>query len=343
MVLLRTVSKDVHRYNAIDLSDDVQEDFGWKLVHAEVFRQPRRHMLLAIFTGSGAQLASMMGVAIFFALLGFLSPSNRGSLSTVMIVCWTLFGVVAGYVSTRLYASLGGQAWKQNMMGTAVLFPTVLFATLNLLNFFLIGANSSGAVPFGTFVSIILLWFGIAVPLTVGGSVYGIKQGSWSHPVRVNQIPRQIPPQIWYLKTIPAALMAGVLPFGAAFIEIYFVLSSMFGSKAFYAFGFLSLTCIVVALTTATVTILMTYFSLCAENWRWHWRAFIIGGGSAFWIVTYGLLYATRLSLDGISSKVLYIGYLFLIALLDFLVTGAIGYLSTYFFLRRIYSQIRVD
>lgn len=92
MVLLRTVSKDVHRYNAIDLSDDVQEDFGWKLVHAEVFRQPRRHMLLAIFTGSGAQLASMMGVAIFFALLGFLSPSNRGSLSTVMIVCWTLFG-----------------------------------------------------------------------------------------------------------------------------------------------------------------------------------------------------------------------------------------------------------
>lgn len=161
-----------------------------------------------------------------------------------------LRAVVAGYVSTRLYASLGGQAWKQNMMGTAVLFPTVLFATLNLLNFFLIGANSSGAVPFGTFVSIILLWFGIAVPLTVGGSVYGIKQGSWSHPVRVNQIPRresdsfeqaihticdeyvdfaEIPPQIWYLKTIPAALMAGVLPFGAAFIEIYFVLSSMFG------------------------------------------------------------------------------------------------------------------
>lgn len=51
--------------------------------------------------------------------------------------------------------------------------------------------------------------------------------------------------------------MAGVLPFGAAFIEIYFVLSSLFGSKAFYAFGFLALTCIVVGLTTATVTILM--------------------------------------------------------------------------------------
>lgn len=92
MILLRTVSRDVHRYNAIDLTDDIQEDFGWKLVHAEVFRQPQHPMLLSVLAGSGAQVAAMLGVALFFALLGFLSPSNRGSLSTVMIVTWTLFG-----------------------------------------------------------------------------------------------------------------------------------------------------------------------------------------------------------------------------------------------------------
>lgn len=86
-----------------------------------------------------------------------------------------------------------------------------------------------------------------------------------------------------------------------------------------------------------------TDFSLCSENWRWHWRSFVIGGGSAFWILAYGLIYATRLSLDGISSKVLFLGYLFLISLLDFVVTGTIGYLATYYFLKRIYAQIRVD
>lgn len=207
MIISRTIKKDVHRYNAVDLSDEIQEDYGWKLVHSEVFRQPQRAMLLSIAIGSGAQLNAMIGVSLFFALLGFLSPSNRGSLSTVMIVCWTLFGgecrsfplqtgpdanpVVAGYVSTRLYASLGGQSWKKNMFGTAVLFPTILFATLNLLNFFLIGAGSSGAVPFGTFLSIILLWIGVAVPLTVGGSLLGIKRGAIPHPVRVNTIPRR--------------------------------------------------------------------------------------------------------------------------------------------------------
>jgi Endomembrane protein 70 len=56
---------------------------------------------------------------------------------------------------------------------------------------------------------------------------------------------------------------------GAAFVELYFVLSSLFASRAYYAFGFLALTAGVVALTTATVSILFTYFMLCAEEYRY--------------------------------------------------------------------------
>lgn len=47
------------------------------------------------------------------------------------------------------------------------------------------------------------------------------------------------------------------------------------------------------------------------------------GGGNAFWLFAFGLYYwASRLSLDSLSSVVLYLGYLFLLVLLDFLVTG---------------------
>jgi len=56
---------------------------------------------------------------------------------------------------------------------------------------------------------------------------------------------------------------------GAAFVELYFVLSSLFASRAYYAFGFLALTAGVVTLTTATVSILFTYFMLCAEEYRY--------------------------------------------------------------------------
>lgn len=168
-------------------------------------------------------------------------------------------------------------------------------------------------------------------------------------------------------------------------MELYFMLSSLFASRAYYAFGFLALTAFVVGLTTATVTILFTYFLLCAEEYRWvhfpstfltpllthlitrwHWRAFVTGGGSAFWLLAYGLFYwVSRLSLDSFSSVILYLGYLFLLVILDFLVTGqsfgtryyfirssnltvswhtgTIGFLATYWAVRKLYTSIRID
>ena len=311
MVLYRTISKDISRYNAIDLSEDVQEDYGWKLVHGEVFRVPDRPMVLSVFVGNGIHLLIMAGVTLVFALFGFLSPSNRGSLATVLLICWTLFGCASGYVSARTYSTLGGEAWKPNLVLTAVLIPTVVFSTIGLLNLFLIGSSASGAVPFGTILAILLLWFVISVPLSVAGYFYGLKHGPFTHPVRVNPIPRQIPPKPWYLNTLQAAILGGILPFGAAFVELYFVLSSLFGNRAYYAFGFLFLTFVVLVLTTATVTVLFTYFVLCAEEYRWHWRAFMIGGGQAFWLFAYGLWYwASRLSFDNFTSVILYFGYL---------------------------------
>ncbi|QRV79231.1 transmembrane 9 superfamily member 1 [Ceratobasidium sp. AG-Ba] len=344
MILVRTVSRDISRYNAIDLSEDVQEDFGWKLVHGEVFRSPRNPLVLSVLVGNGAQLCVMVGVTLVFALLGFLSPSNRGSLATVMIVFWTFFGSVGGYVSARVYASLGGTEQKKNAFLTATILPAFVFSVMFLLNLFLIGAGSSGAVPLGTMLTIVALWFVISAPLSAVGGYFGQKHGAVSHPVRVNQIPRQIPPTPKYLQPWSAALLAGILPFGAAFVELYFVLSSLFASRAYYAFGFIALTAGVVLLTTGTVTILFTYFILCAEEYRWHWRAFLIGGGSAFWVLAYGVFYwLTRLSLDSFTSVVLYAGYLFLIALFDFLITGSVGFLATYWSMRRLYSAIRID
>lgn len=344
MILLRAVSRDISRYDAIDLSEDVQEDFGWKLVHGEVFRSPRYSMVLSMFVGNGAQLCAMTGITLVFALFGFLSPSNRGSIATVMMVCWTFFGSVSGYVSSRVYMSLGGTEKGKLSFFTATILPTVIFAIVFLLNLFLIVAGSSGAVPFGTLLLIVFLWFGISAPLSAVGSYYGTKHGGVSHPVRVNPIPRQIPPKPKYLEPWATTIFSGVLPFGAATVELHYVMSSLFASKAYYAFGFLALTAGVVGLTTATITILFTYFILCAEEYRWHWRAFLAGGGSAIWVFGYGIVYwLTQISTSSGSSFVLYLGYLVLMSVLVFLMTGSIGFLAAYWAVRRLYSKIRVD
>ena len=46
------------------LKEDVQEDYGWKLVHGEVFRPPKYPMVLSVVCGNGAQLCAMSGVTL---------------------------------------------------------------------------------------------------------------------------------------------------------------------------------------------------------------------------------------------------------------------------------------
>jgi transmembrane 9 superfamily protein 2/4 len=70
------------------------------------------------------------------------------------------------------------------------------------LNFFIWGKQSSGAVPFSTMVSLLLMWFGISVPLVHLGYYFGYRKHPFPHPVRTNQIPRQIPDQLWYMNPV---------------------------------------------------------------------------------------------------------------------------------------------
>ncbi|XP_072267780.1 transmembrane 9 superfamily member 2 [Pyxicephalus adspersus] len=176
MIMLRTLHKDIARYNQMDSAEDAQEEFGWKLVHGDVFRPPRKGMLLSVFLGSGAQILIMTFVTLFFACLGFLSPANRGALMTCAVVLWVLLGTPAGYVASRFYKSFGGEKWKTNVLLTAFLCPGIVFADFFLMNLILWGEGSSAAIPFGTLVAILALWFCISVPLTFIGAYFGFKK-----------------------------------------------------------------------------------------------------------------------------------------------------------------------
>ncbi|AEO60735.1 hypothetical protein MYCTH_2096246 [Thermothelomyces thermophilus ATCC 42464] len=356
-ILVRALKKDIARYNRLDqlslddlsgtaalMEDGVQEDSGWKLVHGDVFRTPSHPLLLSVFLGNGAQLFVMAGFTIVFALLGFLSPSNRGSLGTIMILLYTVLGFVGGYTSARMYKSLQGEKWKLCIVLTPVLVPGIVFATFFLLDLFLWAQNSSGAVPFTTMLVIILIWFIISVPLSVAGSWLGFRAPTIEPPVRTNQIPRQIPPVTSYLRPVPSCLLVGMLPFAAIFVELYFIMSSIWFSKIYYMFGFLFLCYVLMIMTCAAVTVLMVYFLLCAENYNWQWRAFMAAGTTAGYMFLNAIIYwISKLSLGGFAGSVLYIGYSLLISFLFFILTGSIGFFASWLFVRKIYSSIKID
>lgn len=342
--LYRTLRDDLSRYNQLNLDDDFQEETGWKLVHGDVFRTPTKSLLLSVLVGSGTQLFVMAACTIAFALLGLLSPSSRGSLTTVMFILYALFGSLGSYTSMATYKFFGGEYWKVNMILTPILVPGLLFCVVLGLNFFLIMVESAGAIPFGTMCAIVLLWFVFSIPLSLAGSLIAKKKCRWNeHPTKTRQIPRQIPFQPWYLKTAPAALIAGIFPFGSIAVELYFVYSSLWFNKIFYMFGFLFVSFLLLTLTTALVTVLLTYYSLCLENWKWQWRGFWIGGaGCALYVFLHAILF-TKFKLGGFVTIVLYVGYSLVISLLTCLITGAVGFMSSLWFVRRIYSSIKVD
>ncbi|KAK3294128.1 uncharacterized protein B0H64DRAFT_374952 [Chaetomium fimeti] len=356
-VLVRALKKDIARYNRLDqlnledlsgtsalMEDGVQEDSGWKLVHGDVFRTPKHPLLLSVLVGNGAQLFVMTGFTIAFALLGFLSPSNRGSLGTIVILLYTILGFVGGYTSSRMYKSFQGEKWKLCIMLTPVLVPGIVFTSFFLLDLFLWAKSSSGAVPFTTMLVIILIWFIISVPLSCAGSWVGFRAAALEPPVRTNQIPRQIPPVTTYLKPVPSMLLVGLLPFGAIFVELYFIMSSIWFSKIYYMFGFLFLCYGLMIMTCAAVTVLMVYFLLCAENYNWQWRAFLAAGTTSGYIFLNAILYwVTKLSLGGFAGSVLYIGYSLLISFLFFILTGSIGFFASWLFVRKIYASIKID
>ena len=106
---------------------------------------------------------------------------------------------------------------------TAILFPSLVLGMGFLLNLFIWGQQSSGAVPFTTMLALLALWIGVSLPLVYSGYFFGFRKQPYQHPVRTNQIPRAVPEQKWYTNIFVSICIAGVLPFGAVFIELFFI------------------------------------------------------------------------------------------------------------------------
>ncbi|CAF4602394.1 unnamed protein product [Rotaria sp. Silwood1] len=274
MIIVKTLRRDIARYNQED-SDDVTEETGWKLVHGDVFRPPRGKNFLAALIGSGIQIFLMSLIVIVFGALGMLSPSSRGALITAACFLYVFMGLIAGFYAGRIYKTIKGSNWKRTAALTATLYPGIVFSIGFFLNFFIWGKRSSGAVPFTTMLSILVMWLGISFPLVCFGFYFGYRKQPYDQPVRTNQIPRQVPEQQWFLHPVLSTLMA---------------------------------------VSCSQISIVITYFQLCGEDYHWWWRSFVASGGSAFYVFAYSIFYFfTKLDITEVIPIMLYFGYTFLI------------------------------
>ncbi|KAJ2162085.1 hypothetical protein GGF46_000960 [Coemansia sp. RSA 552] len=350
VILMRMLNRDIYMVGDEEaFRDDIEETSGWKLLHGDVFRAPKFGGLLAPLLGTTVQVMYTFIATIAIGTLGILSPSYRGGLLTTGIVMFMIMGTAAGYYSCHLYRTWGGTNWFKNALMTATLVPLALVAVELTLNMFLWYRSSSAAMPFSTIVLMIALWLLVELPLTLAGGWFGFKRPPYSEPLRTNAIPRAIPPQPRYLHPILGVLLAGALPFSVIFIELFFVLKSIWQDSFYYEYGFTVLVGLILSLTVCETTIIMVWLSLNSGYHRWWWRSFVYGASSAIYIFAYSIFfYVTRLragmpGVAGFVPTLTFFVHSLLISAAYALCTGSMGFFAAYFFVRRIYSMVKLS
>lgn len=128
-------------------------------------------------------------------------------------------------------------------------------------------------------------------------------------------------------------------------MELYFILKSMWQDQYYYMYGFLFLVFCLLIVTCIEVTIVMIYFQLLNEDYRWQWKSFLVSSSSTWHIFAFSILqYLSKGDYHvGMMAGVVYFTYLVVGLAVYFVCTGMIGFWMCYWFLRQIYGAVKID
>jgi len=345
IIIMRVLRSDYARYAKTDEVEDDQADYGWKLVHGDVFRFPPYRNVFSAFLGIGSQFMTIVVGTLLFSLFGMYYPTNGGNMYASAIALYAVTAGIGGFVSGRMYRQFGGDSWAWNIVLTATLFAVPFLCSVIYANSVALYFKVTVALPILTILEVTTIWALVGFPLTVLGGIAGKRlSGVFDAPCRTKNFPREIPAIPWY-RTLPfQMLMAGFLPFSAIYIELFYIYSSVWGHTFYTLYGILCLVFVILNIVTACITVALTYFQLSMEDHRWWWTAFINGGSTGIFIYIYSIFYYMYYShMTGLLQGSFYFTYMLIVCYFFFILLGTVGFFSALIFVRRIYRNLHSD
>lgn len=395
MVLARVLKSDLQKLSKtphIPLSDDLQtttptspvspSTSNWKSLISEVHNRPVFSLILSIFVSSGVQtLIVVVGVITMFTINSQFSldnsPANmffnnhQGAFFSLTITFFVMSSLIPSFVGVILHKmfnneDINDQFDTPKYVRLSILFsgflPILIATIIFTLNFFVWAKSSSYAIPFGTFIVLILIFFVFQLPLGVIGGYYGNRtkfdkksfiltffneKKNGKDDDKPNWKSKKIGKLPLFLQPVLSTVVFGLIPFGIVYVELLFILNSMWLEKTtfYFMYGFLLVTILVIVVVIAESTILACYMSLAIyQNPNWHWLCFRVGSSIGWYIFAYSFYYFfCILNVRDFVSILLYFAYMSLVSGLIALACGSVGLITGFVFISKIYGTVKLD
>ncbi len=222
---------------------------------------------------------------------------------------------------------------------TAIIIPGMCLVLQSVLNLVAFSYGSLAAVSATSMVYIFVIWLFVQCPLILIGTVIGrslVRASEFKHPLNARPVPHGSP-----MSRGPIlALLAGILPFGAIFIEVHFIFTSFWSYKFYYVYGFMFLIYLILLIVTLCVSVVATYFVLNAEDWRWAWTSFWCGASVGFYVFLYAIYYFFfKTHMSGLLQTAYFFGHVMLLCVSLSILAGAVGHIGARIFVSRIYQS----
>ncbi|SCW00087.1 LAFE_0B09164g1_1 [Lachancea fermentati] len=370
-------------------------------------------------------LFTSMGIQFLFTVLGSLIISCslnklhnvRNSVLSMALVFFILGAYGASFTGSLLSAGLFTNFGISVLYGSGL--PAFTLCIVLILNCIVWAKDSTNALPFGTIVLLIAIYFVVCVPLSVLGAVSAKKlRNDFSKQVILGDTKpsrffllnmnynsdfssSSIESNKTAIKNTPfilrnpilLTLIAGAPPLTVIYVELLFVYKFLWLEKTsfYYLCGFLLANIFLLCIIVCEISMIVCYLlmihelpDLCGStsrtgepknlsiSWKtsfslsglrllfeevrnsvvwhfegafstWRWKTFQAGGSVAWYFELYSLYYLVFvLHLRDFSSILLFVCYTALFNIMCWCAFGALGYLSSCWFLSRICNSRKV-
>ena len=344
-ILSRTVKKDLDKYNQkVTIGDNViLDEYGWKQIASDVFRPPIHQKTLSAFIGTGFEIFCLIIVSLILYLIGLKKPEIRLNMIDTIFICFFLFSIISGYVSTFIYRNNGGKEWVKNSIVTAMLCPIIALFVLGVVRLLLTFERSNAGFKISHMALLCFLWLFVSSPLVFVGSLLALMKKTIKYPCKVNALPTAIGEKPWYLHLQYISWFIGIIPFFTFFIEFVYLMKSLWSFNVYYLAWYFSLSLLFSIILTSEISIIYVFINLCHGDHKWWWKSFFVSASPALYVFIYSVMYFFHIELTRFSAIVIYFLIMILISIIIALVLGSLGTLLTFKFVFYIYSKIKFD